>query len=254
MKTWEPDHEDTFGVNGTDEFHDASLSATRTGPNDGTPSEGATGAPLMALQQQEAETQVPLDLSLTPTPTGLAVGVEFRLLFLPSDKRSANENVIDPYNTFIQNLAAAGHADIRAYSSGFRVVGCTAHSTISYLFPQEFPQHLVRFKKESGQLGAELNRRQWTHPHTVRRWRYVGVRPGTKHIVALLEVSLSHPLAVRRGWRDRETGWPMGHPATPGVRPPCSLPTRRRRDVSSEKQGPFYRPAGPTKRTARHES
>ena len=26
----------------------------------------------------------------------------------------------------MQNLAAAGHADIRAYSSGFRVVGCTA--------------------------------------------------------------------------------------------------------------------------------
>ena len=33
---------------------------------------------------------------------------------------------IATYNTFVQNLAAAGHADIRAYSSVFRVVGCTA--------------------------------------------------------------------------------------------------------------------------------
>ena len=211
-------------------------------------SEGATGAPSMAFQQQAAETPVPSVWGLTPA--GLAVGDEF----LSSSVRNGSSSSIGPYNTFIQNRAAAGHADIRAYSSGFGVVGCTAYSTITYLFPPEFPQHLLRFKKESGQSGAELNRRQWTHPHTIKRWRCVGVRPSTKHIVALMEVSLSHPLAVRRGCRNRETGWAMRHPATPAVRPPCSLPAPRRREVSSEKQGPFYRPAGPTKRTARHES
>ena len=118
----------------------------------------------------------------------------------------------------------------------------THHSTITYFFPQEFPQHLVRFKEESVQSWAELSRRQWTHPHTGSRWRYVGARLGTKHIMALLEGSPSHPLAVRRGWRVREMGWPMRHPATPGVRPPCSPPAGRRREVSPEKQGPLYRP------------
>ena len=222
MKTWEPDHEDAFGVNGTDEFHDASLSATRTGANDGTPWEGASGAPSMALQQA-AETPAPLDWSLTPT--GLAVGDQS----LSSTVRNGSSSSIGAYNTFIQNRAAAGHADIRTYSSGFRVLGCTAHSTITYFFPPELPQDLVRFlvrfKEESGQSWAELNRRLWANPHTVRRRSCVGVRPGTKHIVALLEVRLSHSLAVRRGWRDPQTGWPVRHPATPGG--PSGIATKR---------------------------
>ena len=60
------------------------------------------------------------------TPTGLAVGDQFRLLFLSSTKRDATATDIATYNTFIQTRAAAGHADIQAYSAGFRVVGCTA--------------------------------------------------------------------------------------------------------------------------------
>ena len=60
------------------------------------------------------------------TPTGLAVGDQFRLLFLSSTKRDAAATDIATYNTFIQTRAAAGHTDIQAYSAGFRVVGCTA--------------------------------------------------------------------------------------------------------------------------------
>ena len=60
------------------------------------------------------------------TPTGLAAGAKFRLLFLSSTKRDALSSDIADYNTFVQDRAAAGHADIRAYSAGFRVVGCTA--------------------------------------------------------------------------------------------------------------------------------
>ena len=60
------------------------------------------------------------------TPTGLAVGDQFRLLFLSSTKRDATATDIATYNTFIQTRAAAGHTDIQAYSAGFRVVGCTA--------------------------------------------------------------------------------------------------------------------------------
>ena len=59
------------------------------------------------------------------TPDGLVAGDRFRLLFLSSTKRDATSSDISDYNTFIQNLAAAGHADIRAYSGGFSVVGCT---------------------------------------------------------------------------------------------------------------------------------
>ena len=60
------------------------------------------------------------------TPTGLAVGAQFRLLFLSSTKRDAVSTDIADYNTFVQTRAAAGHTDIRDYSAGFRVVGCTA--------------------------------------------------------------------------------------------------------------------------------
>ena len=58
----------------------------------------------------------------TPSPTtevssraGWVVGDEFRLIFLSSIKRSATSSNIDDYNTFVQNLAAAGHAEIQAY-------------------------------------------------------------------------------------------------------------------------------------------
>ena len=69
-------------------------------------------------------TEVPNNWSLKPT--GLNTGDRFRLLFLSSTKRDGTATDIATYNTFIQNLAAAGHTDIRDYSAGFRVVGCTA--------------------------------------------------------------------------------------------------------------------------------
>ena len=69
-------------------------------------------------------TEVPANWSLKPT--AVTVGTQFRLLFLSSAKRNASSTAIADYNTFIQGLAAAGHADIQAYSTGFRVVGCTA--------------------------------------------------------------------------------------------------------------------------------
>ena len=70
------------------------------------------------------DTEVPSNWSLTPS--GLAVGDQFRLLFLSSTKTDATSTGIEGYNTFIQDLAEAGHADIQDYSAGFRAVGCTA--------------------------------------------------------------------------------------------------------------------------------
>ena len=60
------------------------------------------------------------------TPAGLAVGDQFRLIFLSSTKRNALSTDIADYNTFVQDRAAAGHTDIHAYSGGFGVIGCTA--------------------------------------------------------------------------------------------------------------------------------
>ena len=69
-------------------------------------------------------TEVPADWSLIPA--ALTTGDTFRLIFLSSTKRNGSATDIATYNTFVQDLAAAGHADIQAYSDGFRVVGCTA--------------------------------------------------------------------------------------------------------------------------------
>ena len=73
-----------------------------------------------------AEVTVPNDWSLIPA--GLVAGDQFRLLFLSSTKTDGESYDIADYNTFIQGRAAAGHTDIRTYSSGFRAVGCTPDS------------------------------------------------------------------------------------------------------------------------------
>ena len=72
----------------------------------------------------QAQTEVAYGWSLIPS--GLAVGKKFRLLFISSTKRNAVSTKIADYNTHVQNAAAAGHTDIRDYSSGFRVVGSTS--------------------------------------------------------------------------------------------------------------------------------
>ena len=56
----------------------------------------------------------------------VANGDKFRLLFLSSTKSAGSSTDIATYNTFVQERAAAGHADIRTYSAGFRAVGCTS--------------------------------------------------------------------------------------------------------------------------------
>ena len=65
----------------------------------------------------------------------------------------------------------------------------THHSRITYVFPDDFPQRLKRFKEESGLPWAELDRRLGIDPETRRRWRDKGVRPSTQHYAALLVVA-----------------------------------------------------------------
>ena len=83
-------------------------------------------ASLLTLPQHvAAQTLVDADWSLIPADIGL--GEKFRLLFLSSDKTPANVSTINTYNRIIKDWAEAGHPDIRAYSEGFRAVGCTAN-------------------------------------------------------------------------------------------------------------------------------
>ena len=92
--------------------------------DDASNAETLTSAATAAVAAAAAPTEVPASWNLKPT--GLAAGDQFRLVFLSSTRRDGSSTDIAVYNTFVQGLAAAGHADIRAYSAGFRAVGCTA--------------------------------------------------------------------------------------------------------------------------------
>ena len=67
--------------------------------------------------------EVEVESSWSLAPPGLSVGQKFRLIFATSVTRDAASKDIADYNTFVQNAAAGGHADIQDYSAGFRVVG-----------------------------------------------------------------------------------------------------------------------------------
>ena len=65
----------------------------------------------------------------------------------------------------------------------------THHSRIVYVFPDDFPERLKRFKEESGLSWAESRRRLGADPETVRRWRDKGVLPSTRYCAAMLVVA-----------------------------------------------------------------
>ena len=124
--------DDTVAPDTTYHYAVTALSANGDGAQSSTISATTTAAPKskdpppqgVGARQSITTTEVPADWSLTPT--GLAAGDQFRLLFLSSTKRDGSATDIATYNTFVQGLAAAGHADIQSYSTGFQVVGCTA--------------------------------------------------------------------------------------------------------------------------------
>ena len=87
----------------------------------------ATFAALLAPPlQAQSTTEVEVPASWNLKPADLGDGDQFRLLFLSSTKRDGSSTDIAVYNDWIQDLVAVGHPNIRAYSAGFRVVGCTA--------------------------------------------------------------------------------------------------------------------------------
>ena len=93
----------------------------------------ATGAgpanPWLLIDDDDESVSAPAAVSVPPNwgliPSGLSTGDRFRLLFISSTKRDATSPDIADYNSFVQARAAAGHADIRSYSDGFRAVAST---------------------------------------------------------------------------------------------------------------------------------
>ena len=65
----------------------------------------------------------------------------------------------------------------------------THHSRITYVFPDDFPQRLERFKEESDLSSSEIARRLGTYPHTIWRWTSGRMRPNTEHMMGLLDLA-----------------------------------------------------------------
>ena len=85
----------------------------------------AGGRVLVARRAAPApppEAGVPEDWPLLPA--GLGAGDRFRLLFV-APARNAVSTGIAAYNRHVQDAAAAGHAAVRPYGDGFRVLGST---------------------------------------------------------------------------------------------------------------------------------
>ena len=59
----------------------------------------------------------------------------------------------------------------------------------TYEFPEDFPERLKRFQRESGLSWSEIARRIGTYRHTVSRWKEGRGCPNTEHMMALLELA-----------------------------------------------------------------
>ena len=86
---------------------------------------GILGQPAPAAAALPEAVEVPYDWGLIPDALG--AGDEFRLLFITSPDRATSTD-IEVYNAYMRTNADAAdaHPEIKAYSSGFRVVGSTA--------------------------------------------------------------------------------------------------------------------------------
>ena len=82
-------------------------------------------AALLALPvPAQAQTEVAADWALKPS--AISAGGKFRLLIVTSTTRNPTSTTIGDYDTHVQNAVAAGHTNIRSYSSSFKVLGSTA--------------------------------------------------------------------------------------------------------------------------------
>ena len=71
------------------------------------------------------------------------------------------------------------------------------HRPVNFVFPEDFPERLVRFKQASGLSWRSLARLLGVSTHRLREWRFKGVIPGPAHLFYLLT------LAESMGLRDK---------------------------------------------------
>ena len=64
----------------------------------------------------------------------------------------------------------------------------------TYVFPEDFPQRLKRFREESELPWAEISRCLGNYPDTVWRWKEDLGRPNAQHVMALLMLADGHGL------------------------------------------------------------
>ena len=125
LPTWLAFAAGTRTFSGTPQAADAGTVAVKVTASDGNGGSVSDAFDITVIISNQPRDH-PGPSNWTLKPTAVAAGAKFRLLFLSSTTSNASSTDIADYNTFIQTRAAAGHTDIRAYSAGFRVVGCTA--------------------------------------------------------------------------------------------------------------------------------
>ena len=82
------------------------------------------------------------------------------------------------------------------------------HRRETLVFPEDFPQRLVRFKEASGMSWRSLARLLAVSPYRLREWRMKGVVPDATHLFCLL--TLAETLGLRDGLLmlpDRDLPW-----------------------------------------------
>ncbi len=75
----------------------------------------AVAALLAVPLQAQAQTEIEILETWPLVPAGIEVGDKFRLVFHSSDGHTALSTNINDYNTWIQDLAKAGHDHIQAF-------------------------------------------------------------------------------------------------------------------------------------------
>ena len=114
------------GAGGQAAYGAPDLFVTGAGPLHGGTGPRTAERPLYALSQVFVVEPLALSQTSPLVPEGLGQEDRFRILFLTSTTRDATSTDIGDYNGFVQGAAAAGHADIRPLSGGFRAVASTA--------------------------------------------------------------------------------------------------------------------------------
>ena len=71
------------------------------------------------------------------------------------------------------------------------------HRPVEFVFPEDFPERLVRFKETSGLSWTSVARLLGISPYRLRQWRLKGVMPGSTHLFHLL--TLAESMGLREG-------------------------------------------------------